>query len=296
MFWRSRLTAGIVLLAAAAACTPVPQPFAHTKAEVEKSKKVLELPDGAGIVVNPNIEGATPEIAAKLTAAMVKALSDANIPASTGGGNKSSYVLDGRLAAAPVAGRSKLLILWTLNDHDGNKVGEHLQHETVDLRAWQTGRPSLMTDIATHAAEPIAGFIQDKGAVANPGAGSVVEVRLVEGAPGDGATSLTRAIRFYLQQAKVKITDKPLPDALIVQGVVEISAPRGGAQPITITWKVLRQDGSEMGKVAQNNAVPVGSLDKAWGDVAFLIAEAATPGITRILKRAGDAPAAAQAR
>lgn len=290
MCWRS-LAAGILALLTAASCTPLPQPFAHTKADVEKSKKVLELPDGAGIVVNPNIEGAPPEISVALANAMVKALSDANIPASTEGGNKSSQTLEGRLAAAPVAGRSKVLILWTLSDHDGSKIGEYLQHETVDLRAWQAARPTLMAELASHAAEPIAGMIQDKGAVATPGQGSVAQVPMVEGAPGDGATSLTRAIRFYLQQAKVKIVDKPAPDAMVVQGTVEMGTVRGGAQPITITWRVLRQDGSEAGKVAQNNAVPAGSLDKAWGDVAFLIAEAAAPGITRILKRVADAPA-----
>ena len=97
-------------------------------------------------------------------------------------------------------------------------------------------------------------------------------------------------MRFYLQQAKVKIVDKPTPEALIVQGTVEISAPRGGAQPITITWRVLGPDGSEMGKVAQNNAVPTGSLDKTWGDIAFLIAEAAAPGVTQIIKRVADTP------
>ncbi len=290
MCWRS-LAASLVILLTAAACTPLPQPFAHTKADVEKSKKVLELPDGAGIVINPNIEGAPPEISVALANAMVKALSDANIPASTTGGNKSSQVLEGRLAAAPVAGRNKVLILWTLSNHEGDKIGEYLQHETVDIRGWQTAQPAVMAALANKAAEPIAGLIQDKGAVSTPGQGSIAEVRMVEGAPGDGATSLTRAMRFYLQQAKVKIVDKSTPEALIVQGTVEISAPRGGAQPITITWRVLRPDGSELGKVAQNNAVPTGSLDKAWGDIAFLIAEAAAPGVTQILKRASDAPA-----
>lgn len=290
MCWRS-LAASLLILLTAAACTPLPQPFAHTKADVQKSKKVLELPDGAGIVINPDIEGAPPEISVALANAMVKALSDANIPASTTGGNKSSKVLEGRLAAAPVAGRSKVLILWTLSDHEGNKIGEYLQHETVDLRGWQTARPAVMADLAGRAAEPIAGLIQDKGTLTTPGQGSIAEVRMVEGAPGDGATSLTRAMRFYLQQAKVKIVDKPTPEALIVQGSVEISPPRGGAQPITITWRVLRPDGSEVGKVAQNNAVPTGSLDKAWGDIAFLIAEAAAPGVTQILKRIADTPA-----
>jgi hypothetical protein len=279
-----------LILLSAAACNTLPQPFAHTRADVERSKKVLELPDGAGIVVDPNVEGAPPEIASALANAMVKALSDANIPAATTGGNKSSQMLEGRLAAAPISGRSKVLILWTLSDHEGNKIGEYLQNETVDLRGWNAARPTVMADLASKAAEPIAGLIQDKGAVNTPGQDSIVQVPLVEGAPGDGATSLTRAMRFYLQQAKVKVVDKPEPDAMIVQGTVEMGAARGGSQPITITWRVLKPDGSEAGKVAQNNAVPTGSLDKAWGDVAFLVAEAATPGVTRIIKRVADLP------
>ena len=43
-----------------------------------------------------------------------------------------------------------------------------------------------------------------KALVDNP---DQVQVRAVEGAPGDGRTSLTRAIRHFLRQSNVRVVD-----------------------------------------------------------------------------------------
>jgi hypothetical protein len=293
----------LALLLGAAACTPLPTPFAHEPEDITKTRRqMLELPDAAGIFVNPEVAGASAEQSAALTAAMVKALGDMNVPATTTSRGRHNYNLEGKLASAAGASSGKVLILWRLTTPEGQQLGEHLQHETVIPRDWQAASKALMARIATGAAKPLAALVQDKGSDAAQFAMSAdVEVRPVEGAPGDGRTTLTRAIRHFLRQAKVKVAETTGTAPTIVQGVVTMGAPRGGNQSISIRWKVLRADGSEVAHADQGNFVPHGSLNGAWADTAGLIAEAATPAITEILARTalsakavgGPAPGAA---
>jgi hypothetical protein len=49
---------------------------------------------------------------------------------------------------------------------------------------------------------------------------------------------------------------------------------------------MMQPDGSEIGDVRQQNAVPAGSLDRAWGDTALLVAEAAYDGIIALYEKA----------
>jgi hypothetical protein len=44
--------------------------------------------------------------------------------------------------------------------------------------------------------------------------------------------------------------------------------------------------GKQLGVVKQENAVPQGSLDGRWGDVANFVAAAAAPGILAIIEKA----------
>ena len=176
-----------IALMLGAACTPLPTPFAHEPEDITKTRRqMLELPDAAGIFVNPEIAGASAEQSAALTAALVKALGDMNVPATTTNRGRQSYTLEGKLASAASGTASgKVLILWRLVTPEGEQIGEHLQNETVAPREWQAASKNLMTRIAGAAAKPLAAFIQDKGGEAAQFAISAnVEVRAVEGAPG----------------------------------------------------------------------------------------------------------------
>jgi hypothetical protein len=270
----------------------MPQPFAPPQSQSIKRQNAIPQPmDGAGIAVNPVIEGAPADISEKLSAAMAKALNDVNVPASTTSRNKSSYALDGELLQPPSGG--KVSLLWVLTDRDGAVVGEHRQDDAVDPRAWKLALPSVMTALAARAAGPVAAFIQDKGSAdATTALTNDVEVRPVEGAPGDGKVSLTRAVKYYLLKSNVRVSERPNESASIVQGTVAVGPPRGGAQPVTIVWRVLQPDGSEIGRVDQTNNVPIGTLEGAWSDLAYQIAESAAPGIAAVLsKTRANAPA-----
>ena len=297
MCWLRRIAA-LFLLLAAGGCGDLPQPFGHTPQDLTGTRRsILQLPDSGGIAVHPVINGATPEISAALVKAMVKALGDANVPASAATSlNRWSYQLEGRLTAAPVGSMNKVLILWLLTDAEGKPVGEHLQHEAANPRDWQRASSTLLTQIAQRGAPAIAAFIQEKGVTPVENAlKAEIQVLPVEGAPGDGQISLTRAVRHFLIQSKVKVVEAAsnasVPSAINqIKGIVHVGPPRGGNQPIQVVWKVLRPDGSEVGRAEQGNFVPTGALDGPWSDIAYLIAEAATPAIMEILART-NAPA-----
>ena len=274
-------------LLAMAGCGELAQPFAHTPSELTRARvNMLELPDSGGIAIAPEIAGAPPQVSDALVKAMIKAFAGANVAATTAGRTKYSYFLEGRMTAAPISGQSKVLILWLLTDPKGNKVGEHFQHETATARDWERATAALMTQIAERGAPAIAAFIQEKNVAPRDSAVTApVAVLPVEGAPGDGKTSLTRAMRYFLGKSKVNVVDDQSAVAGLVQGVVNVGPPRGGSQPLQIVWKVLRPDGTEIGRAEQGNFVPAGTLDGPWSDLAFLIAEAAAPGVTEILAR-----------
>lgn len=110
----------------------------------------------------------------------------------------------------------------------------------------------------------------------------VIIVRHVEGAPGDGNQSLTLAIREALRARDLQVTDDPRQAAFVLQGQVVIGPPAGGRQPAKIVWHVTTHNGGLVGKATQENAIPAGSLDGPWGQVAYLIANAAVDGIQEL--------------
>ena len=58
-------------------------------------------------------------------------------------------------------------------------------------------------------------------------------------------------------------------------------------QHIKIVWRVRRADGAEIGTVGQENDIPKGLLDGAWGDVAYSVAIAGADGLMQVIARAG---------
>jgi hypothetical protein len=115
---------------------------------------------------------------------------------------------------------------------------------------------------------------------------ALVVVQPVTGAPGDGETSLTDAMRRHLQAAGVKLADGSAANAYTVKGSVQLGAADSGQQPIVIRWLVVDPTGKTMEKtVVQRNKVPQGSLDAQWGQVADLAAGEAAKSLAKLLKQ-----------
>jgi hypothetical protein len=131
---------------------------------------------------------------------------------------------------------------------------------------------------------------QTKQPASEPAAPSEIMavVQPVSGAPGDGKTSLTQAMRRHLESAGVKLANGSVPNAYTVKGSVQLGSANGGQQPITIRWMVVDPAGKTMEKaVVQRNKVPAGSLDGQWGQVADLAASEAAKSVAKLIKPTG---------
>jgi hypothetical protein len=114
-------------------------------------------------------------------------------------------------------------------------------------------------------------------------------VPTVSGAPGDGSTSLTAAIKRELQAKGVALAERPGASSYRVEGAVTLGEPKEGKQAIQIEWVVKDPQGKRLGTVSQKNDIPEGSLDGAWGRTADQAAGAAVQGIFKLLPGANKA-------
>ena len=103
-------------------------------------------------------------------------------------------------------------------------------------------------------------------------------VTSIAGAPGDGAKSLSIAIRRQLVSRGLAITGV-VNGAYRVQAVVAMGQASNGQQPVHIEWTVTDPVGNNLGNVEQFNEVPEELLDGAWGTLA----QKAAPGIAVLM-------------
>ena len=103
--------------------------------------------------------------------------------------------------------------------------------------------------------------------------------------------SLPRAVTEILKRQDVAIvTDPQAPADLVLDADVVVASPKAGKQNVKIVWRVRRKDGDEIGTVGQENDVPAGLLDGAWGDVAYMVAVSAQDGIMQLVARGASPP------
>ncbi len=271
---------------AMAACGDLPQPFAHSRTATSYPLAALTL-DGR---VTP-VEGLPDAAGRGLAQAMAENLGGYGVTATDRDGAPSRFVLNGRASAEPPSGETiaDLLITWTLNDAEGTQTGLHVQELRAAWTDWQPVDMGLMRAFAAAPAKAVAALVGvdadlPAGAAAEP-AGDSLFVAGVVGAPGDGNTALAAAIARELAAAGLTVVTERTAAALILRGEVAVGPASGGEQPVALTWRVELPDGSPVGEAAQENAVPAGSLDGAWGPVAGYASAAAIEGIRAIIER-----------
>lgn len=161
------------------------------------------------------------------------------------------------------------------------------------------------SEVVASAASPAAattGSIDRGGpAPAGTSGGLLAMVPAVAGAPGDGNTSLSAAMRQELSQSGVGSAG-PGQRAYSVAGRVSVGAVKDGKQPIKIDWRVTDPSGALLATVSQNNEIQAGALDGAWGTIANEAAQGAAPKIKALIEEhrvggaAGGTRAAAATR
>jgi hypothetical protein len=278
--WARR--AALLLGAALAGCQPLNHPF--EPGEKSADNPLLQLREGLGVTVMP-VTGVPPTFAGRLSEALAGALRDADIPAAVGAGNRGSAIVMGaaRLGAAG-APEQELEIEWDVAAPGGRLLGNVRQREQVTLASAAGPVPGQLAAIAKRGVALIAPLVRDDMPAERPP--TAILIGAIDGAPGDGAASLRRALEFVLRQSGIPVASADHVNALTVVASIEAGRPAGGRQTVAIRWVLLQPDGSEIGDVRQENAVPAGSLDRAWGETALLVAEAAYDGIVALYEKA----------
>lgn len=248
----------------------------------------LSPPDSAGIYVLPAANAPAPTASA-LAEAMAMALQKADIPASARASNRDSYRLQPTATVAAAAtGQQTVNVVWELRDAHGKLIGSTPSRLDANAGAWQRGDDKMAAALAAPAAPAIAKLVESDAPVPQGQLLPVVALRDVTGAPGDGDRSLTSAMRVALERSNLALaTASADKEDFIVTGTVEVAAPSGQKQRVSVVWILMRPDGSEVGRVKQENAVPAGSLDGAWGEVAYAVTNAAAPGVRRLIEEVG---------
>ena len=283
-----RMAAAAALLVAG--CQPLPHPFADDVPV--RGSPILTLRDSASVTIAP-IEGMPRATAEKLGPAMASALQQREIAASDKTASIGSYELVGRIQEMPPSGGKAVLVaLWELREPSGQRLGERVERLEASAGDWQQGNDDAVGRLATASAAQLAALLQDDAPTeAEIGGRTRLLIRGVGGAPGDGGESLAKAITEILKKQDLAIITDPQAKAdLVLEADVTVAKPKAGKQNVKIVWHVRRKDGGEIGTVDQENEVPTGLLDGAWGDVAYMVAVSAQDGIMELVARGAPQP------
>jgi hypothetical protein len=279
------LGAVLAFLLPSAGCQPLPHPFADDVPH--RGAPVLALRDSSSVAIAP-IEGLPRATAEKLGPAMASALQEREIAASDKTASIGSYELAGRIQKmASSKGEAALVVLWELRDPSGRRIGERAERVDAPADDWDAGKEDAVARLAAVSAAQVAALLQDEApSEAEIGGRMRLAIGPIAGAPGDGDQALVTSITEILKKQDLAIVSDPQAKAdLVLDAEVAVAKPKGGKQNVKIVWHVRRKEGGEIGTVGQENDVPAGLLDGAWGDVAYMVAVSAQDGIMELVAR-----------
>lgn len=256
-----------------AACGEMPQPFRH-----EGLNPSVAPPGPRAVLVRPPDESAAAQAVA---AAVVKRLADQDIPASVKSSAPGSWVL---ASSAETLGASRRLV-WRLISPEGEAPAEFAQ--ILPAAQWEAlGRAGVERMADEIVARYLPALHHEPTAVATEAAPPprvpTLRIERISGLPGDGDTALTKALAGILRRMGVKLTEG---EADAVVGLRFSLVPgRPGEDMLDLTWVVKDgRSGAELGKAAQQGALPKGRLASAWGALAGDIAAGGAEGIADIM-------------
>ncbi len=273
-----------LLVGLAGACQPVPRPFKATHS-AEKDKALLALTDSGGIVVL-DVNGAPEPMAHRLATEMAKVLGELNVPAATGGGNLRSHFLQGWAEVKTGAGgKANIRVVWDLFNAKGTVIGSQPSEAEVERYRWEGGDRTLLVSMVKASAPAIAALLQEPAPADRSALGQPLYVAPIPDAPGDGSRALRQAMFDALRRLGFNVVKKLERSGLVVAGKVKVGPPKAGRQAVSVSWAVRRGDGTALGNMEQNNTVLAGTLDRAWGRTARIVADNAARGMSDLLGR-----------
>ncbi len=272
----SRIFAGIaILLFSLAGCGSVPRPFQPERKLVDPTSLIAPKADAS--LALTSVSGLPGSLGADLAELIAFDLRERGVPAFTDFANKSSWWLYGDYRADPPR------IDWTLIDPAGSGA------TNITTPAPRGTMHAGSIDAIARAAVPDL----EKAVRIDPGPQQepvtlAVLFEGVAGAPGDGNEALERAMRAELVRMGLRLADAPGAGVLRLGGRVSV-AEAGSEQRVAIAWRLADPNGTEIGTIAQDNAIPRGRLDRQWGDIAWVAAQGGAVGLEDLLRAAARA-------
>lgn len=274
------------LLALVTACQPLARPFQPENKALAPSQLSALGPRSGIVVAAP--AGANAAVAALLPQRVAAALRERQVPATARADPQRRFALLSDIRTRSVhADAVEVEVRWTLRDPQGAVLTTWDQAMSADGEAWRLADPLVIEAFAAIAALELAARIGSgelDSAQDRPSGPVSLAIAPIFGAPGDGNESLTQALADTLRLRGVKVAALDQNVTFFLSGGVTVSAVAGGER-VDIVWWLLRSDGQEVGTVDQSNVLALGTLDGAWEDVAYAIAEGAADGILALLKR-----------
>ncbi len=284
----------LLILLLPAACGDLPQPY---RGRPGGDGARLAMPLALRVAVPPPTQALlTDDHGRVLAEALASALRSQDIPATA---TERPMPLDWQVDIRAESGPSGVMAYFRLLNADGQEQGV-VPGVPVSPAIWTNPTPEALNLLANHAARGMAGLLLQVDAarkqmdpVALAGGPARIRFLRVSGAPGDGNTALAARMRDFLSRYGYVLQDASEGATFGLEGRVLMVPIPGNKQRVEISWRVSRRDGEELGQVVQMNEVQAGSLNRPWGDVAYVVAEEAAGAIRTVLVNAtNSAPTA----
>ncbi|MHA1164092.1 MAG: hypothetical protein ACTSP0_00705 [Alphaproteobacteria bacterium] len=271
------------------------------------------------------IIGPPATISNQLTGQLISAARQKNIPVITEKGKPAKFTVRGYLAQSNERKGEKITYIWDVTDKSGKRVHRILGEEIVPVKQgakpWTSVNQAAMQKIAAKTANDLALWLPKQKAGAGTAASAtpvkspptrtastqasrkpapttrpapaktarsgpiVALVPPVSGAPGDGRSTLTNALRRRLRVKGVRIASTGGVNVFKINGKVTIGKVSSTTQKVKIVWQLLDPKGKDLGSVTQQTDVPKGSLDKKWGPAATSAGNAAANEILKLIAK-----------
>jgi len=249
----------------------------------------LTLLPGTSSVAIDAVTGLPDGFAPNLRRALADAFAREEMPAALDAANRASTRLRATATLRPLSQREQDLVLnWEIQLPGQSELLHAEQHEPIPANREPT--PPHWADIARRAVAALLPAMRPAMPVEQPPAS--VAIWEITGAPGDGTSSLRRAMEQMLRQNNRPLAPAHDHRALQLLCHITITPAPNRQENVAIRWTLLRPDGSEIGQIAQDNSIPAGSLNGRWGDIANAIAETAWDGLAPLLERAKESGSA----
>lgn len=225
-----------------------------------------------------------PSVGETIAETVSATLRDAEMPASAAPPVNGRFALLGSVDPR-VSGISRIAVAWTLVDDRGEEVRRFTTEQPLDPAG------QWMKSMAEQTAAALNRYVMESEGLPPPAEDMpALTIVAIDGAPGAGGRALARSLEYHLEKAGLTVSDSIEDRGALILGKVSLHPARApaGAEPretLTVSWTVMRPNGGEFGTIEQANDVIKGTLDRPWGDLAFIIAEGAAEGILDLLRR-----------